>query len=92
MNISFFFIKKWVQGCKNRKKFIFAPKISKLFTKTIKKMAFKIEPEICTACGACKDECPVDAIVAGDVYHIEEDVCIDCGACESTCPSNAIHD
>jgi MinD superfamily P-loop ATPase len=53
-------------------------------------MAFKIDPEICTACGGCKDECTVDAIVAGDVYQIEEDVCIDCGACESSCPSNAI--
>ena len=53
-------------------------------------MAFKIDSEICTACGDCKDECPVDAIVAGDVYHIEEDSCIECGACEGSCPSSAI--
>jgi NAD-dependent dihydropyrimidine dehydrogenase PreA subunit len=57
-----------------------------------KVMAFKIDPEVCSACGACKDECPVDAIVSGDVYHIEEDTCIECGACESACPSNAIYD
>jgi NAD-dependent dihydropyrimidine dehydrogenase PreA subunit len=55
-------------------------------------MAFKIDSEICTACGACKDDCPVDAINAGDVYHIDEDTCIDCGACEGSCPANAIHD
>ena len=55
-------------------------------------MAFKIDPEICTACGDCIDSCPVEAIVAGDAYHIEEDTCIDCGACESTCPRNAIYD
>jgi len=55
-------------------------------------MAFKIDPEICTACGACKDECPVDSIITGDVYHIDEETCIDCGACEGSCPVNAIHD
>jgi len=53
-------------------------------------MAFKIDSELCTACGACKDECPVDAIITGDVYHIEEDTCIDCGACESACATDAI--
>ena len=55
-------------------------------------MAYQIDPNICNACGACKDECPIDAIVAGTVYHIDNEVCIDCGACESTCPSEAIHD
>ncbi|HNX20913.1 MAG TPA: 4Fe-4S binding protein [Bacteroidales bacterium] len=54
-------------------------------------MAFKIEPDTCTACGTCKDECPVDAISAGTVYTIDPDVCIDCGACESVCPTEAIH-
>ena len=55
-------------------------------------MAFKIDPENCTACGTCKDECPVDAISAGDTYYtIDPDVCIDCGACESVCPTEAIH-
>jgi NAD-dependent dihydropyrimidine dehydrogenase PreA subunit len=54
-------------------------------------MAFKIDPENCTACGSCTDECPVDAISAGDVYTIDPDVCIDCGACESVCPTEAIH-
>ena len=63
-----------------------------LLTKIKKDMAFKIDPEICTACGACKDDCPVDAISAGDVYQIDEDTCIDCGACEGSCPANAIHD
>ena len=56
-------------------------------------MAFKIDPENCTACGACADECPVEAITTGDkFYSIDADSCIDCGACESTCPSEAIHD
>lgn len=54
-------------------------------------MAFKIDPENCTACGTCIDECPVDAISAGDTYTIDPDVCIDCGACESVCPTEAIH-
>ncbi len=53
-------------------------------------MAYKIDPELCTACGSCKDECPVDAISAGDVYSIDPDSCIECGACEATCPVEAI--
>jgi len=56
-------------------------------------MAFKIDPETCSACGACIDDCPVEAISAGDNYYtIDADSCIDCGACESSCPSESIHD
>ena len=47
-------------------------------------MAYKISPDLCVACGTCIDECPVEAISAGDVYVI------DCGTCAGVCPSEAI--
>ncbi|MCD6112471.1 MAG: 4Fe-4S binding protein [Bacteroidales bacterium] len=54
-------------------------------------MAYKISKEICTACGACIDECPVEAISAGDEYYsIDPDICIDCGSCADVCPVEAI--
>ena len=53
-------------------------------------MAYTITDE-CISCGACVDDCPVDAISEGeDQYVIDADLCIDCGACESTCPTGAI--
>lgn len=51
-------------------------------------MAYKIN-DTCIACGACKPECPVDAIVEGDIYTIKADKCIDCGACAEVCPVDA---
>ena len=60
------------------------------FNKTEKTMAYKIAPDLCTACGTCIDECPVEAISAGDVYVIDGDSCIDCGACAGVCPADAI--
>lgn len=54
-------------------------------------MAHKINAELCTSCGACSDECPVDAISEGsDAYVIDADSCIDCGACVDACPVEAI--
>ncbi|HHX54880.1 MAG TPA: 4Fe-4S binding protein [Clostridiales bacterium] len=53
-------------------------------------MAYTITDE-CISCGACVDDCPVDAISEGeDQYVIDADLCIDCGACESTCPTGSI--
>jgi len=53
-------------------------------------MAYKISSE-CISCGTCANECPVEAISAGDSqYLIDEGVCIDCGACVSSCPIDAI--
>lgn len=57
----------------------------------IKIMAYKIDPELCSACGTCISECPVGAISEGDVYSINPDECIDCGACADVCPVEAIH-
>jgi MinD superfamily P-loop ATPase len=53
-------------------------------------MAYKIT-DACVTCGACKDNCPVDAIIEKDgAFSIVEDECVDCGTCASTCPSDAI--
>ncbi|MDD2220672.1 MAG: 4Fe-4S binding protein [Clostridia bacterium] len=52
-------------------------------------MAYKITDE-CIACGACIDECPVNAISEGDIYSINADECTGCGACADACPTGAI--
>jgi NAD-dependent dihydropyrimidine dehydrogenase PreA subunit len=53
-------------------------------------MAFIIDKELCTACGACMDECPSESISEGDVYSIDPETCTDCGACADVCPVEAI--
>ncbi|MGI5964867.1 MAG: DUF362 domain-containing protein [Candidatus Methanomethylophilaceae archaeon] len=52
----------------------------------------KIIEDNCTACGACEEVCPQDAIVVDDVAVIDQDACVDCGACVDECPSDAIVD
>jgi ferredoxin len=52
-------------------------------------MAYVISDE-CTACGACIDECPTEAISEGDIYVIDAELCTDCGACADVCPVEAI--
>lgn len=52
-------------------------------------MAYKIL-DTCLACGTCIDECPVEAISAGDIYSIDPDTCVGCGTCASVCPNDAI--
>ena len=53
-------------------------------------MAYVITDE-CTACGACIDECPAEAISEGDIYVINPETCTDCAACADVCPVEAIH-
>jgi formate hydrogenlyase subunit 6/NADH:ubiquinone oxidoreductase subunit I len=53
-------------------------------------MAYTISDK-CTACGNCKETCPVEAINEGTpVYTIDADKCIDCGNCVGECPVEAI--
>lgn len=55
-------------------------------------MAYEISKDDCTACGSCLDECPVEAIEAGEEYYIiDPDICTDCGSCADVCPVDAIH-
>ena len=52
--------------------------------------AYKIT-DACVKCGACADNCPVEAISEGDeTYVINADVCVDCGSCADNCPTEAI--
>lgn len=53
---------------------------------------YKIDPEICTACGICKKSCPVDAIEGKKkvAHTIIQEKCTKCGICYSVCPFDAI--
>ena len=45
----------------------------------------------CTACGKCKEVCPVEAIAAGEKkYVIDPETCVSCGQCVDVCPAEAI--
>lgn len=62
-------------------------------------MAVKIT-DICISCGACIDECPVEAIVddednptGEEIYYVYSNKCVECvgyhdvPACASACPT-----
>ena len=52
-------------------------------------MSYIITDE-CISCGACAEECPVNAISEKDgKYTINSEECIDCGACADICPVDA---
>lgn len=44
----------------------------------------------CTACGACPEICPVDAITVDDRAVVNADACMGCGLCATVCPVDAI--
>ena len=55
-------------------------------------LTYTITPEKCRGCGACKNNCPADAIM-GDVrkpHVINPYKCIRCGMCQARCRFDAI--
>ncbi len=49
------------------------------------------DPELCTACGACIEHCPVAALSMGDnIPLVDADVCITCFCCQEICPEKAM--
>ncbi len=54
-------------------------------------MPAKVDGEKCTACEACVESCPSEAIaMAAEKAAIEADKCVDCGVCVDECPVEAI--
>lgn len=53
-----------------------------------------VNEEMCTACGVCVEECPVEAIaIIDEAAQIDETKCIRCGHCHDVCPQEAVrHD
>ena len=49
------------------------------------------DPELCTGCGTCVDQCPVSALTMNDgVPRVDPDICITCFCCQEICPVKAI--
>jgi len=49
------------------------------------------DPDLCTACGTCIDQCPVSALsMEGDLPRVDADTCITCFCCQEICPERAI--
>jgi uncharacterized protein (DUF362 family)/ferredoxin len=50
------------------------------------------DPELCTACGTCIDQCPVSALSMGEknIPEVDVDTCITCFCCQEICPEKAI--
>ncbi len=49
------------------------------------------DPELCTACGACIDQCPVGALSLKDsLPRVDPGTCIVCFCCQEICPEKAI--
>ncbi len=48
------------------------------------------DPETCTACEACSDICPMEAITMTDHAQVNTDRCIGCGVCVTACEFESI--
>lgn len=49
------------------------------------------DPELCTGCGTCVDQCPVSALSMNDeLPQVDADTCITCFCCQEICPEKAI--
>ena len=51
----------------------------------------QIDPELCTRCGTCIEQCPVSALSMGDdLPQVDADTCITCFCCQEICSEKAI--
>jgi uncharacterized protein (DUF362 family)/NAD-dependent dihydropyrimidine dehydrogenase PreA subunit len=49
------------------------------------------DPNRCTGCGSCVDQCPVSALsMSGHVPEVDPNVCITCFCCQEICPEQAM--
>jgi len=51
----------------------------------------RVETDLCTACGACVDACPFEALsLNGAGSEVDWQRCMGCGVCVDRCPSEAL--
>ena len=51
----------------------------------------KADPQLCTACGTCVDQCAVSALSMDEgLPVVDADTCITCFCCQEMCPEKAI--
>lgn len=51
----------------------------------------KADPDLCTACETCIDQCPVSALsLVDNIPVVDRDTCIMCFCCQEICPEKAI--
>jgi MinD superfamily P-loop ATPase len=50
----------------------------------------EIDPELCTKCDQCRQNCRFDAISIDEKYKVDPFACEGCGVCEYVCPVGAI--
>jgi uncharacterized protein (DUF362 family)/NAD-dependent dihydropyrimidine dehydrogenase PreA subunit len=49
------------------------------------------DPDLCTSCGTCIEQCPVSALSMPDhLPQVDADTCITCFCCQEICPEKAI--
>jgi uncharacterized protein (DUF362 family)/NAD-dependent dihydropyrimidine dehydrogenase PreA subunit len=49
------------------------------------------DPELCTGCGTCVEQCPVSALSLNDpLPQVDADLCITCFCCQEICPEKAM--
>lgn len=50
----------------------------------------QINPQLCTQCGLCRQNCRFDAILVNGAHQVDDFACEGCGVCEAICPADAI--
>lgn len=51
----------------------------------------RADRKLCTACGTCVDQCPVDALtMINEIPEVDAGKCIRCFCCQEICPEKAI--
>ena len=65
----------------------------RIIIRRVKNMPAIVNPDECSGCGSCVDECPSEAITLDEekgIAVVDNDECVECGACEEACPNQAI--
>lgn len=51
----------------------------------------RVDPDLCTACGTCVEQCPVSALsLVEHLPRVDPDLCITCFCCQEMCSEKAI--